>query len=67
MDAGKAIFITGAARDLQRHLRRFMDEGVISKYAVAEQFVFAASLPKTGVGKVEKKQLCLAYGAAAPT
>ena len=53
--------------DLQRHLRRFVDEGVISKYAVPEQFVFAASLPKTSVGKVDKKQLRLAYGAAAPT
>ncbi len=62
-DAGAAVL----PADLQRHLRRFVDEGVISKYAVPEQFVFAASLPKTSVGKVDKKQLRLAYGVAAPT
>ena len=48
-------------------LRRFGDEGVTSKFAVPERFVFAASLPKTSVGTVDKKQLRLAYGVAAPT
>lgn len=44
-----------------------MDEGVIPKFAAPGQFIFAASLPKTSVGKVDNKQLRLAYGVAAPT
>ena len=51
---------------LQRHLHAFVKEGVIPKYAVPERFVFAASLPKTSVGKIDKKQLRRAYGTAAP-
>ncbi len=53
--------------ELQRHLQAFVEEGVIPRYAVPERFVFAAGLPKTSVGKIDKKQLRLAYGAIPPT
>jgi fatty-acyl-CoA synthase len=37
------------------------DDGVISKYAVPERVVFAASIAKTSVGKLDKKVLRAQY------
>ena len=54
------------AAALQCHLHASAAKGVIARYAVSERFVFAASLPKTSVAKIDKKQLRLAYGTAAP-
>jgi fatty-acyl-CoA synthase len=34
-----------------------VDQGVISKYAVPERVVFAESIAKTSVGKLDKKVL----------
>src|SRR4029453_7383032 len=46
-----------AASDIQAHLGRFAVEGSISKYAVPERIVFVDALPRTSVGKIDKKLL----------
>lgn len=44
-------------RDLFRHLHAAMDAGVIHKRAVLTQIVIVDSIPRTGVGKVDKKRM----------
>src|SRR5262249_32643287 len=56
----------GAAVDaaaLKAYLGEWVTRGEISKYAIPE-FVVAASLDKTSVGKLDKKALRQKYGAA---
>ena len=40
----------------------FADCGVISKYGIPEKILFIESLPKTSVGKINKKELRQKYG-----
>ena len=40
----------------------FADQGVISKYGIPEKVVFIDSIPKTSVGKINKKELRERYG-----
>ncbi len=40
----------------------FADKGVISKYGIPEKVLFVNSLPKTSVGKLNKKELREKYG-----
>ncbi len=47
---------------LQAHLKQYADQGVIAKWAIPERFVFVESLPKTSVGKTDKKVLRAQYG-----
>jgi fatty-acyl-CoA synthase len=42
---------------LRTHLKAFADAGVISKYGIPDKILFVESLPKTSVGKFDKKQL----------
>ncbi len=51
--------ISGEA--VQEHLRNFVDDGVITKWAVPEHYVFVEELPKTSVGKIDKKVLRSRY------
>jgi len=44
------------------HLKVFADKGVISKYGIPEKVLFINSLPKTSVGKIDKKVLREKYG-----
>jgi acyl-CoA synthetase (AMP-forming)/AMP-acid ligase II len=44
------------------HLKVFADKGVISKYGIPEKVLFINSLPKTSVGKTDKKVLRENYG-----
>ena len=39
------------------HLKVFADAGVISKYGIPDKILFVDALPKTSVGKFNKKQL----------
>lgn len=48
---------TVTARDLQRHLHASIDNGTIHKRAILTQVVVAEALPRTSVGKVDKKAL----------
>jgi fatty-acyl-CoA synthase len=43
------------AAGLQAHLAAFAAQGVISKYGVPERIVFVEALPRTSVGKLDKK------------
>jgi fatty-acyl-CoA synthase len=47
---------------IKAHLRAFADAGVISKYGIPDQILFVTALPKTSVGKVDKKALREKYG-----
>lgn len=43
--------------DLKAHIREFAGRGLISSYAVPEHVVFADEIPKTSVGKIDKRRL----------
>ncbi len=45
------------AEALKAHLKQYVDEGVITKWAIPERYEFVESLPKTSVGKIDKKVL----------
>lgn len=45
----------GLQIDLRAHLTRFVATGAIPKYAVPDRIEIVASLPRTSVGKVDKK------------
>jgi fatty-acyl-CoA synthase len=49
--------------DLKQHLETFAEAGVISRYAVPNKILFVDSIPKTSVGKINKKLLRDEYGA----
>ena len=40
----------------------FADKGIISKYGIPEKILFIDSIPKTSVGKINKKELRERYG-----
>ena len=47
---------------IKAHLKVFADKGVISKYGIPEKILFVDTLPKTSVGKINKKELREKYG-----
>jgi fatty-acyl-CoA synthase len=47
---------------VQEHLQRFVDEGVITSWSVPEHYAFVDDLPKTSVGKIDKKILRSRHG-----
>jgi fatty-acyl-CoA synthase len=49
-----------AAR-LREHLREFVANGVITSWAVPDQYTFVEELPRTSVGKIDKKVLRSRY------
>ena len=42
-------------RILETHLQQFVESGRINKWAIPKQFKFVAEIPKTSVGKINKK------------
>ncbi|HHS96519.1 MAG TPA: fatty-acid--CoA ligase [Chloroflexi bacterium] len=48
--------------DLKAHLQKFVEDGVITDWSVPENYVFVDELPKTSVGKIDKKVLRSRYG-----
>jgi len=50
---------------LKAHLAKYVEEGAITRWAIPDRFVFVESLPKTSVGKIDKKVLRAQYGQAA--
>ncbi|MFO7706938.1 MAG: fatty acid--CoA ligase [Desulfobacterales bacterium] len=46
-----------AAEDLKRFMATFAEQGRLPKYAVPERFEFVDAIPKTSVGKLDKKVL----------
>jgi fatty-acyl-CoA synthase len=47
---------------IKDHLKIFADKGVISKYGIPEKIIFVDGIPKTSVGKINKKELRERYG-----
>lgn len=41
--------------DIQNHLKQFVDSGEINKWAIPNQIDFVEDIPKTSVGKINKK------------
>ena len=48
---------TANKSDIQAFLQQFVESGKISKYTVPESIDFAAAIPKTSVGKIDKKKI----------
>jgi fatty-acyl-CoA synthase len=44
-------------KDIQAHLQRYVDKGEINKWAIPRQMDFVDDIPKTSVGKINKKQI----------
>jgi fatty-acyl-CoA synthase len=51
-----------SASALRSHLQTFVKDGVITDWSVPDHYVFADELPKTSVGKIDKKVLRSKYG-----
>ncbi|MBN2615081.1 MAG: fatty acid--CoA ligase [Bacteroidales bacterium] len=49
------------AADLQKFLKKFVDNGTINKWAIPSQFDFVEAIPKTSVGKIDKKRIRAEY------
>jgi fatty-acyl-CoA synthase len=49
------------AEALQEHLQKYVEEGIITKWAVPEHYLFLDEMPKTSVGKIDKKALRKQY------
>jgi fatty-acyl-CoA synthase len=48
--------------DIVEHLKKFVEDGTIIKWAVPERYEFVEAIPKTSVGKIDKKVLRSEYG-----
>jgi fatty-acyl-CoA synthase len=62
---GQATEIT--AQTIKAHLMSFVDEGLISKYAIPERVQVVQALEKTSVGKLNKKLMREQYAKDSPT
>ncbi|MCY1300605.1 (2,3-dihydroxybenzoyl)adenylate synthase [compost metagenome] len=50
----------GAALDakaLKEHLKPFVEQGLINKWAIPSQIAVVTEIPKTSVGKLDKKRI----------
>jgi fatty-acyl-CoA synthase len=43
--------------DIRNHMMKFVEEGKITKWAVPDRVVFVDEIPKTSVGKINKREL----------
>ncbi len=50
------------SKDVVAHLKRFVNQGVIEKWAVPDRVEIVASIDKTSVGKIDKKKLRSRFG-----
>ena len=63
-DVVQALFVRlffEIPEDIRSHVRKSADSGEIPKYAVPERVVFAETLARTSVGKIDKKKLRQQY------
>jgi fatty-acyl-CoA synthase len=49
--------IAASEDDIKAHVKVYADKGVISKFAIPHKILFVEELPKTSVGKIDKKVL----------
>jgi fatty-acyl-CoA synthase len=50
--------------EIKAHVMTFVEKGIISKYGVPQKIIFIEALPKTSVGKINKKALRETYDVA---
>lgn len=55
-----AMVVAGAGADvdadtIKAHMKQYVDSGELAKWAVPDRIVFVDALPKTSVGKIDKK------------
>jgi fatty-acyl-CoA synthase len=50
-----------SADDIREHVRKFVDDGAISRWAIPEQVELVDAIDKTSVGKIDKKRLRARY------
>jgi len=50
-----------AAEDIQQFLQQFVDDGTINKWAIPSRIDFVEAIPKTSVGKLDKKRIRAEY------
>lgn len=48
--------------EMKDHIQQFIDLGQISKWAMPEEFIFVTAIPKTSVGKIDKKRIRAEWG-----
>jgi len=48
--------------ELQEHMTRYVEEGKILKWWIPDRFIFVDQIPRTSVGKFDKKVMRSAYG-----
>ena len=48
--------------ELKEYMKKMAAEGKIPKYGVPDKYIFVDELPKTSVGKIDKKVLRKQYG-----
>jgi fatty-acyl-CoA synthase len=46
-----------SSEELRQFMARFAEQGKLPRYAVPERFEFVDAIPKTSVGKLDKKVL----------
>ena len=49
------------AADIQQFLQKFVDDGTINKWAIPQRIDFVSAIPKTSVGKIDKKRIRAEY------
>jgi fatty-acyl-CoA synthase len=49
-------------QEMKDHMIQFLDEGKILKWWIPERFIFVDEIPRTSVGKFDKKAIRAAYG-----
>ncbi len=52
---------SATADDLKNFLQQFVDDGTINKWTVPSRIDFVAAIPKTSVGKIDKKRIRAEY------
>jgi len=50
-----------AVEDIQRFLHKFVETGTINKWAIPSRIDFVEAIPKTSVGKIDKKRIRAEY------
>lgn len=49
--------VTITEEQLKEHMQTYVDKFVINKWAIPDRFVFLTDIPKTSVGKINKKRI----------
>jgi len=47
---------------IQAHIRRYVDQGILSRWAIPQRIEFVTAIEQTSVGKIDKKKLREKYG-----